>query len=24
MIGPDGHFFNAVQLECADDAEAME
>jgi len=24
LIGPDGHFFKSVQLECADDAEATE
>jgi hypothetical protein len=24
VIGSDGHFFNSVPLECADDSEAME
>jgi hypothetical protein len=24
IVGSDGHFFDAVPLECADDAEAME
>ncbi len=24
VVGSDGHFFNAVPLECADDDEAME
>jgi hypothetical protein len=24
VVGSDGHFFNAVPLECADDAEATE
>jgi hypothetical protein len=24
IIGSDGHFFNSVELDCADDSEAME
>jgi hypothetical protein len=24
IVGSDGHFFNSVELECADDTEAME
>jgi hypothetical protein len=24
IVGLDGHFFNSVELECADDTEAME
>jgi hypothetical protein len=24
IVGSDGHFFNSVPLECADDAEAIE
>ena len=24
IVGSDGHFFNSVPLECADDAEAVE